>query len=103
MSWGTYYKHSGYLSRIGKNELEYKKEECLRINDLLWHEILAFMAITPPASAKDCEGNEYPYAEYLAMKVRELREEIEENATLMARITDCQEAMFENPENVTEG
>ena len=48
------------------------------------------MAITPPASAKDCEGNEYPYAEYLAMKVREMREEIEENATLMTRIIDCQ-------------
>ena len=21
MSWGTYYKHEGYLSRIGKNEI----------------------------------------------------------------------------------
>ena len=61
------------------------------------------MAATPPATAKDCEGEEYPYPEYLAMKIRELREEIEENATLMARINDCLEAMRENPENVTEG
>jgi hypothetical protein len=37
------------------------------------------------------------------LKIRELREEIEENATLMARINDCLEAMRENPENVTEG
>ena len=51
----------------------------------------------------NCEGEEYPYPEYLAMKIRELREEIEENATLMARINDCLEAMRENPENVTEG
>jgi hypothetical protein len=103
MAWGTYYKFEGYLSRICKSQLESKLEECQRINDMLWREILAYMAATPPATAKDCEGEEYPYPEYLAMKIRELREEIEENATLMARINDCLEAMRENPENVTEG
>ena len=103
MAWGTYYKFEGYLSRISKSQLESNLEECQRINDMLWREILAYMAATPPATAKDCEGEEYPYPEYLAMKIRELREEIEENATLMARINDCLEAMRENPENVTEG
>ncbi len=33
-------------------------EECQRINDMLWREILAYMAATPPATAKDCEGEE---------------------------------------------
>ena len=103
MAWGTYYKFEGYLSHISKSQLESKLEECQQINDMLWREILAYMAATPPATAKDCEGEEYPYPEYLAMKIRELREEIEENATLMARINDCLEAMRENPENVTEG
>jgi hypothetical protein len=103
MAWGTYYKFDGYLSRISKSQLAGKLEECQQINDMLWREILAYMAATPPATAKDCEGEEYPYPEYLAMKIRELREEIEENATLMARINDCLEAMRENPENVTEG
>ena len=103
MAWGTYYKFEGYLSRISKSQLESKLEECQQINDMLWREILAYMAATPPATAKDCEGEEYPYPEYLAMKIRELREEIEENATLMARINDCLEAMRENPANVTEG
>ena len=103
MAWGTYYKFEGYLSRISKCQLENKLEECQQINDMLWREILAYMAATPPATAKDCEGEEYPYPEYLAMKIRELREEIEENATLMALINDCLEAMHENPENVTEG
>ena len=103
MSWGTYYKFEGYLSRISKCQLENKLEECQRINDMLWREILAYMAATPPASAKDCEGSEYPYTEFLAMKVQELREEIEENASLMARLNDCLDAMRENPENVTEG
>ena len=103
MSWGTYYKHEGYLSRIGKNEIESKRVDCQEINDLLWNEILAYMASTPPATAKDAEGNEYPWPEFIAMKVRELREEIEDNAGLMARLDDCEEAMKENPENVTEG
>jgi len=52
---------------------------------------------------KDDEGNEYPWQEFIAMKIREFREEIEENARLVARLDDCSEAMEENPENVTEG
>ena len=37
------------------------------------------------------------------MKLREFREEIEENARLVARLDDCEEAMRENPDSVTEG
>ena len=103
MSWGTYYKHDGYLSHIGKHEIESKREECQRISDMLWREILAYMATTPPATAKDDEGNEYPWPEFIAMKVREMREEIEGNAGLTARLDDCAEAMEDDPENVTEG
>ena len=103
MSWGTYYKYDGYLSRIGKNEIDSKREECNSINDMLWREILAYMAATPPAYAKDDEGHEYPWAEFIAMKLRELREEIEDNNMLIARLDDCHEALRENPENVTEG
>ena len=62
MSWGTYYQYNGYLSHIGKNEIDSKREECNSVNDMLWREILAYMAATPPAYAKDDEGNEYPWA-----------------------------------------
>ena len=103
MSWRTYYKHDGYLSRIGKNEIPGKREECQKINDMLWREILAYMASTPPATAKDEEGSEYPWQEFIAMKVRQMREEIEDNDRLMARLDDCAETMEDNPENVTEG
>lgn len=103
MSWGTYYTHDGYLSRIGKNEIDSKREECQRINDMLWREILAYMASTPPVYAKDDEGHEYPWAEFIGMKLREFREEIEENAMLTARLDDCAETMEEHPEHVTEG
>ena len=41
--------------------------------------------------------------EFIAMKLREFREEIEENARLVARLDDCEEAMRENPDSVTEG
>lgn len=103
MSWGTYYKHEGYLSHIAKREIDSKREECQGINDMLWREILAYMASTPPAMMKDDEGNEYPWQEFIAMKIREYRDEIEENARLVARLDDCAEAMSENPDSVTEG
>ncbi len=103
MSWGTYYQYNGYLSHIGKNEIYNKREECESVNDMLWREILAYMASTPPAYAKDDQGNEYPWAEFIAMKLRELREGIEDNDMLIARLDACDEALRENPENVTEG
>ena len=103
MSWGTSYTYEGYLLRIGKKELEDKKEECQRINDMLWRKILAYMASTPPSMTKSDDGHEYPWSEFISMRVQHLREEIEENTMLIARIDDCQEAMRDNPESVIEG
>ena len=37
------------------------------------------------------------------MKLREFRDEIEENDMLIARLDDCEEAMHDNPDNVIEG
>ena len=28
MGWGTYYKYDGYLSHIGKRDIDSKREEC---------------------------------------------------------------------------
>ena len=103
MSWGTSYNYEGYLSHIGKRDINSKREECKKINDMMWSEILAYMAMTPPVYAKDDEGNEYPWAEFVAMKLRGFRDEIEENDMLIARLDDCEEAMHDNPDNVTEG
>ena len=103
MSWGTSYMCEGYLSHIGKRDINSKREECKKINDMMWSEILAYMAMTPPVYAKDDEGNEYPWAEFVAMKLRGFRDEIEENDMLIARLDDCEEAMHDNPDNVTEG
>ena len=49
------------------------------------------------------EGIEYPWAEYLDMKLRDFKEELEDNYRLMERISACKEVLEENPENVTEG
>ena len=103
MSWGTYYKYDGYLSRIGKNELDLKIEECNETVARVFREILAYMAMTPPVYAKDCGGEEYPWAEHIANQVRQYQEELEEAIALRARIYDCQETLAEHPEEVTEG
>lgn len=102
MGWGTRYKHTGYLSRISKSQIWSKKDEIERRLDLCWREILAYMAATPPEIAKDCAGAEYPYVEFIAAKVAELREDMEEDYSLLTQIKDCIEAEEENPENITE-
>ena len=61
------------------------------------------IAQTPPAYAKDCEGREFPWAEYLTQKMREFQEELEENTFLLCRLYQCREVLREHPENVEEG
>lgn len=103
MSWGTYYRHEGYLSRIGKDEIEEQIDECDGNIARIFREMLALMAMTPPAYAKDCEGNEYPWAEHIAQLAKNYQEELEDAIALRTRLYDCQEVMREHPENVEEG
>lgn len=103
MSFGTYFKGEFYLSRIGKRELDEKYNECKWLNDRLWNQILAMCAMTPPVYAESEVGTKYPWAEYLDDKLRDFKEEMEDNYRLMERISACQEVLEENPENVTEG
>ena len=103
MSFGTYYKGEFYLSRIGKNELDEKYNECKWLNDRLWNQILAMCAMTPPVYAESEVGTKYPWSEYLDDKLRDFKKEMEDNYRLMERISACQEVLEENPENVTEG
>lgn len=103
MSWGTYFRGEFYLSRIGKSELDEKYNECKWLNDRLWNQILAMCAMTPPVYAESEVETKYPWAEYLDDKLRDFKEEMEDNYRLMERISACQEVLEENPENVTEG
>ena len=103
MSWGTYYKYDGYLSRIGKHELDLKVEECNETVARIFREILAYMAMTPPVYAKYSNGEEYPWAEQVASLACQYQEELEEAIALRTRIYDCQETLAEHPEEVTEG
>lgn len=103
MSWGTYYKHEGYLSRISKSQINEEIEEREADNRRIYAEMLAYMAQTPPAYAKDGEGHEYPWNEFLIQKMREFQEELEENTFLLCRLCQCREVLREHPENVEEG
>ena len=102
MSWGTYYKHEGYLSHIGKNQVELKLEETKEDIERLWQTILSYMAATPPALNEEDEYKEQ-YPEFLVRKLNEIRQEMEESIYLRARLLDCKEAMDEHPDDVTEG
>lgn len=95
MNRGSYYGFDKIQFQMNKNELEEKKLECQCVNDHLWREILAYMAAAPPVMMKNDDGEEYPYPEFLVTKLQELRDEIESNAVLIARLEDGIETMCE--------
>lgn len=102
MSWGTIYKHEGYLIRIRKDEVENRINKCNQNIENTWQKILAYMAATPPAYAKTEDGVEYPYPEYLTELLEDLKDYLEGEVALRQRLEDCNEAMKEDPDNVTE-
>lgn len=103
MSWGTYYKHTGYLPRVAKDSVDYLVDECNSRIDMYFRDILAYMASTPPAFGEDIEGEKIPWPEVISTKVKELREALEEDISLRTRLEECLEVMREFPEDVTEG
>ena len=94
------YQYDGYINRVVASHIEYEIEELQGVNRMLWDEIIAYTVATPPAWAEDCEGEKYPYPEFITMEVRKKQEAIEENLYLIAHMQDCLEAQRENPENV---
>ena len=77
-----------------------KIDECNEEVGRIFREILAYMAMTPPIEAKDCEGNEYPWPEELASLVKRYQDEVEEALVLRTHLLDCKETLDEHPENV---
>ncbi|MBR4415629.1 MAG: hypothetical protein IKS67_02580 [Victivallales bacterium] len=61
------------------------------------------MAMKPPVYAKDSENEKYPWAEHIAMQIKQYQDELEENIALRTHLYDCQETMQEYPKDVTEG
>lgn len=94
------YQYEGYVNRVVASQIEYEIEDLQRINRMLWDDIIAYAVATPPAWAEDCEGEKYPYPEFITMEVRKKQEAIEENLYSIVHMQDCLEAQRENPENV---
>lgn len=107
MSYGISYTYEGYLSRLSKDRLDDEYDNQQKEIDLVFREILAYMVATPPPFAKyNVEGGgeyPYPYPEFLAMKIKEYRERLEEAIAMQVRISECREAMREHPDQVVEG
>lgn len=64
MSWGTNYKYEGVISRVGINELEQKLEETQNLLNGIREEMIALMAMSPPANGmvEDEDGGKNPLA-----------------------------------------
>lgn len=100
MGWGVSYKYEGYLSRMTISKLESEKEDLKRINEMLWEEILSYMASTPTELARDSEDSDpIIWQEFITLKYRELKSSILENEWQLCHINDCLEAIRENNDN----
>lgn len=100
MGWGVSYKYEGYLSRMTISQLEHEKEQLESINEMLWEEILSYMASTPTELARDSEGGEpIIWQEFITLKYRELKSSILENERTLCHINDCIDAINENKDN----
>lgn len=99
MSWGVSYKYDGYIYRTHKNQVESRITECKAEIDRLWSEILAYMSATPPDEYSDGDFKE-PSPVYIARRLAEYREELEEQMYMLVRLEQCHSVMQDNPENV---
>lgn len=102
MGSGVRYTYKGYLPDKFKNTLFAEKEQLETINEMLWQEILVYMAQTPPIEVPDIEGNPMPYAEALTVQFRQIKSSIEENLREIHQIEDCIEAMEQDSESVVD-
>ena len=103
MSWGLDYTYKGRILRMTKDQLFYKKEELEQVNEMLWQEILSYMASTPTPTAKDDDASEgIIWQEYITLKFRELKRSLEENLQELHQINDCIDAMDKDYNNVKE-
>lgn len=104
MSWGTSYKYDGYIIRVAINELESKladtKDELEDSRD----ELLALMAMSPPASGSiEHEGEKMAWDEYVKCRLDRIWDDIEMHMYQSVVLEQAIEVKHSNPENLSEG
>ena len=112
MSWGTNYKYEGVISRVGINELEQKLEETQTLLNGIREEMIALMAMSPPANGmvededggKILEdGGKILWPQYVVRRLNCLWEELEELMCCSVRLQQALEVKKYEPENISEG
>ena len=93
MSWGTNYKYEGVISRVGINELEQKLEETQTLLNGIREEMIALMAMSPPANGmvEDEDGGKILWPQYVVRRLNCLWEELEELMCCSVRLQQALE------------
>ena len=105
MSWGTNYKYEGFISRVGINELEQKLEETHTSLNGIREEMIALMAMSPPANGmvEDEDGGKILWPQYVVRRLNCRWEELEELMCCSGRLQQALEVKKYEPENISEG
>ena len=104
MSWGTNYKYEGVISRVGINELEQKLEETQTLLNGIREEMIALMAMSPPANGmvEDEDGGKVLWPQYVVRRLNCLWEELEELMCCSVRLQQALEVPIHQAAIVTE-
>lgn len=94
------YTYEGTLCGCLTTSLEEDKENTQYIIDRVWRELLALAAATPPEQATSEVNTKYPYCEFLAEKLRELREDLEDSYRHLTHIEEVEQVLRESPDKV---
>lgn len=105
MSWGTNYKYEGFICRVGMNELEQKLEETHTSLNGIRDEMIALMAMSPPANGivEDEDGEKVHWTQYVVRRLNCLWEELEKLMCCSVRLQQALEVKKYEPENISEG
>lgn len=94
------YTYEGTLCGCLTTSLEEDKENTQYVIDRVWRELLALAAATPPEQATSEVNTKYPYCEFLAEKLRELREDLEDSYRHLTHIEEVEQVLRESPDKV---
>ena len=92
MGWGTTFKADIYLSRIIKDQIEDKTEQCIQETDFSTKMLISLLSGAKPEHRRTEDEDYTSYAYEIINTVEEIIDEIKQNAVLLYKLELSKEA-----------
>ena len=95
-----YYTYEGVICECLTTSLAEDKENTQYAIDRAWRMLMALAAATPPEQATSEVDTKFPYCDFLADKLQEIREELENSYRHLTHIEEVEQVLRESPDKV---